>query len=105
MRRIFFPAGRPDGVIDAPVPVPGPGQLLVCTAGVGVGVGLVRMLAAGDAVRPGGEMVGTVVAVGSDVAGFEAGDRVGGVVFADVYADMVLADPHLVSHVPAEVDA
>ena len=104
MRKIFFPPGRPAGVADAPTPVPGPGQLLVCTEAVGVGVGLIRMLAAGDAVRPGGEMVGTVVAVGPDIAGFEIGDRVGGVVFEDVYAEIVLADPRLVSHVPAEVD-
>jgi NADPH2:quinone reductase len=105
MRKISFPAGRPAGVVDAPVPVPGPGQLLVCTEAVGVGVGLVRMLAAGDAVRPGGEMVGTVVAVGPDAAGYEIGDRVGGVVFEDAYAEVVLADPRLVSRVPAEVDA
>ena len=105
MRKIFFPAGRPAGVADAPVPVPGSGQLLVRTEAVGVGVGLVRMLRAGDAVRPGGELVGTVVGIGPDVAGFEIGDRVGGVVFEDVYADIVLADPRLVSHVPAEVDA
>jgi NADPH2:quinone reductase len=105
MRKISFPAGRPAGVADAPVPVPGPGQLLVRTEAVGVGVGLVRMLEAGDAVRPGGEMVGIVVAAGPDIAGFDIGDRVGGVVFEDVYAEIVLADPRLVSHVPAEVDA
>ena len=50
-------------------------------------------------------MVGTVVAAGPYVAGFEIGDRVGGVVFEDVYAEIVLADPRLVSHVPAKVDA
>ena len=38
-------------------------------------------------------MVGTVVAAGPDVAEFEIGDRVGGVVFEDVYAEIVLADP------------
>ena len=105
MRKIFFPPGLPAGVAGAPIPVPGPGQLLIRTEAVGVGVGLVRMLRAGDAVRPGGEMVGTVVAAGPDVAGFEIGDRVGGVVFEDVYAEIVLADPRLVSHVPAKVDA
>lgn len=105
MRKITFPSGRQAVVVDAPVPVPGPGQLLVRTEAVGVGVGLVRMLAAGDAVRPGGEMVGTVVAAGHDVAGFEIGDRVGGVVFENVHAEAVLADPRLVSRVPAEIDA
>ncbi|MGH3207372.1 MAG: quinone oxidoreductase family protein [Trebonia sp.] len=105
MRRIPFPVGRPAEVIDVPAPVPGQGQLLVRTEAVGVGIGLVRMLAAGRAVRPGGEMVGTVVGIGPDVAGFEVGDRVGGVVFEDAYAEVVLADPRLVSHVPAAVDA
>lgn len=105
MRKISFAAGRPAGVVDAPVPVPRPGQLLVRTEAVGVGIAMVRMLEAGDAVRPGGEMVGTVAAVGPDVAGFEIGDRVGGVVFEDVYAGVVLAEPSLVSHVPAEADA
>lgn len=105
MRKVAFQAGRPAGFADAPVPVPGPGQLLVRTEAVGVSVGLVRMLAAGDAVRPGGEMVGTIVAAGPGVTGFETGDRVGGVVFEDVYAEAVLADPRLVSRVPAEVDA
>ncbi|HLH59804.1 MAG TPA: zinc-binding dehydrogenase [Streptosporangiaceae bacterium] len=105
MRKVLFRAGRPAEVVEAPVPVPGPGQLLVCTEAVGVGVGLVRMLEAGGVVRPGAEMVGTVAAAGPDAAGFEAGDRVGGVVFEDAHAELVLADPRLVSHVPAEVDA
>ena len=105
MRKVLFRAGRPAEVVEASVPVPGPGQLLVCTEAVGVGVGLVRMLEPGGAVRPGAEMVGTVVAAGPDSAGFEAGDRVGGVVFEDANAELVLADPRLVSHVPAKVDA
>jgi NADPH2:quinone reductase len=33
------------------------------------------------------------------------GDRVGGVVFEDAFADLVVADPRLVGLVPAEVDA
>ena len=105
MRKIIFPAGGQARIAEATAPVPGRGQLLVSAEAVGVGVGLLRMLAAGDEVRPGGEVVGTVVAVGPDVAGFEIGDRVGGVVFEDVYADIVLADPRLVSPVPAQADA
>ena len=50
-------------------------------------------------------MAGTVVAVGPEYAGFEAGDRAGGVVFEDANAELVLADPCLVSHVPAKADA
>jgi NADPH:quinone reductase-like Zn-dependent oxidoreductase len=72
-------------------------------------VGLVRLLAAagdrGNPVRPGGEVVGTVVASGAEMAGFAVGDRVGGVVFEDAFADMVIADRQLVTLVPAEVDA
>jgi NADPH2:quinone reductase len=111
VRTIVFPAGQPPVQRDEPDPVPGPGQLLVRTEAVGVGVGLVRTLTAGaagpggGAVRPGGELVGTVVAAGPDVVGFRAGDRVGGVVFEDVYAELVLADPRLVGPVPAAVDA
>jgi NADPH:quinone reductase-like Zn-dependent oxidoreductase len=105
MRKVLFRAGRPAEVVEASVPVPGPGQLLVCTEAVGVGVGLVRMLEPGSAVRRGAEMVGTVVAAGPDSAGFEAGDRVGGAVFEDANAELVLADPRLVGHVPAKVDA
>ncbi|MCX5069575.1 zinc-binding dehydrogenase [Micromonospora lupini] len=72
-------------------------------------MGLARLLAAagesGEPVRPGGEVVGTVVALGSDLPGFAVGDRVGGVVFQDAFADLVVADPRLVGPVPAEVDA
>ena len=81
-----------------PDPAPPPGHLLVRTEAVGVSVGLARLLAAG-------EVVGTVVALGSDVAGFAVGDRVGGVVFRDAFADLVVADPRLVGPVPAEADA
>jgi NADPH2:quinone reductase len=109
LRRISFAAGGPAEVVRGPVPVPGPEQLLVRTEAIGAGLGLARLLAAadehGEPVRPGGEVVGTVVALGSDMAGFAVGDRVGGVVFEDAFADLVVADPRLVSRVPTEVDA
>lgn len=109
MRRICFAPGRSPDVRRAPDPVPGPGQLLVRVEAVGAGVGLVRLLTAagerGEPARPGGEVVGTVVALGTEVAGFAVGDRVGGVVFEDAFADLVVADPGLVRHVPAGVDA
>jgi NADPH2:quinone reductase len=106
MRQICFPADRPAEVVEVPDPGLVPGRILVRTEAVGAGVGLVRMLTtADDRVRPGGEIVGTIVALGSDVSDFKVGDRVGGVVFEDAYADLVLAVPQLVSHVPADVDA
>jgi NADPH:quinone reductase-like Zn-dependent oxidoreductase len=108
LRKIRFAGGRPAEVVRAPDRVPSPGQLLVRTEAVGVSVGLARVLAAGErgeSATPGGEVVGTVVALGSDVAGFAVGDRVGGVVFQDAFADLVVADPRLVGPVPAGVDA
>ena len=93
MRKFLFRAGRPAELVEAPVPVPGRGQLLGRTEAVGVGIGLVRMLEPGGVVRPGAEMVGTVAAASPAAAGFEVGDRVGGVVFEDAYAEIVLAHP------------
>lgn len=72
-RRVSFADSRSAGIVDAPVPVPGPGQFLVRTEAVGVGIAMVRMLKSGDPARPGGEMVGTVVAVGHDGFGFGTG--------------------------------
>jgi NADPH2:quinone reductase len=106
MRSIQFPVGGPPTVARAPDPRPGPGQLLVRTEVVGAGIGLVRMLAnADEPVSPGAEVVGTVIEVGDGVSAYAVGDRVGGVVFAGAYAELVLADPRLVSRVPPAVDA
>ncbi|MBF6136315.1 zinc-binding dehydrogenase [Nocardia otitidiscaviarum] len=103
MRKFRF-SGRPEAV-EAQRPQPGPGQLLVRTQLIGVHLGLVRMLRAGDAAEPGGEMVGTVVDVGPDVPGTWLGKRVGGVVFEGVYAEYVLAVPALVTELPVDADA
>ena len=56
------------------------------------------------ATNPGGEVVGVVTGIGADVP-FAVGDRVGGVVLTDAYADEVLADHRLMSRVPPEADA
>ena len=104
MRSIRFPAE----VVEVPDLVPEPGRLLVRSEAVGAGIGLVRTLDAATttaSVSPGGEVVGTVLAVGDGVSGFAVGDRVGGVVFSGVYAEQVHADPQLVTRVPAAVDA
>ncbi|WP_280269780.1 quinone oxidoreductase family protein [Nocardia wallacei] len=99
MRKIRF-TGRPE-LVEVPPPEPGPGQLLVRTELVGVHLGLVRTLKAGNGSEPGGEMVGTVVAIGPGVPVGWLGKRVGGVVFHSVYADEVLADPALVTEIPS----
>ncbi|WP_063010150.1 quinone oxidoreductase family protein [Nocardia kruczakiae] len=92
-------------IVEIERPVPGPGQLLVRTALTGVSVGLVRMLRADASANPGGEMVGTVVAVGSGLEESWIGARVGGVVFASLYAEYVCATPAMVTEIPAGVPA
>ncbi|SNS68117.1 NADPH:quinone reductase [Asanoa hainanensis] len=90
-------------VVTVSRPEPAAGRVLVRTEAVGAGVGLLRALAADTPGSPGGEIVGTVVVVGSGVDRFAVGDRVGGVVFADAYAEFVVADPRLISAIPPEV--
>ncbi|WP_040861949.1 quinone oxidoreductase family protein [Nocardia niigatensis] len=102
MRKIQF-AGRSPVLVAAPELVPGPGQLLVRAELAGVHLGLVRMLQR-DNGPDGGEIVGTVVAAGADLAGW-VGKRVGGVVFEGAYAEYVLAAPQLMAEIPADVAA
>ncbi|MEV0720220.1 zinc-binding dehydrogenase [Asanoa sp. NPDC050611] len=97
-------SGGGASVVEAASPVPGPGQVLVRVQAVGAGIGLVRLLADGPA-SPGGEIVGTVAEIGPEVTGYAVGDRVGGVVFTDAYAEFVVADPRLIGPVPAGVEA
>jgi NADPH:quinone reductase-like Zn-dependent oxidoreductase len=78
----------------------GPGQLLIRTDAIGVGVGLLRLRRDDPGASPGGEVVGRVAAVGDGVEGFAPGDRVGGVVFRDAYAELVVGVPGLVNPVP-----
>ncbi|MBF6147670.1 quinone oxidoreductase family protein [Nocardia nova] len=92
-------------LVEVEPPEPGPGQVLVRTELTGVGVGLVRMLRADAAANPGGEMVGTVVAVGPRVAESWIGTRVGGVVFSSLYAEYVCAATAMVTEIPADVPA
>ncbi|WP_433564481.1 quinone oxidoreductase family protein [Nocardia sp. CA-151230] len=102
MRKIQF-SGRSPVVVTAADLVPGPAQLLVRTELAGVHLGLVRMLQR-DGGPDGGEIVGTVVAAGPDLADW-VGKRVGGVVFEGAYAEYALAAPQLMSEIPAGVNA
>lgn len=101
MRKISF-TGRPE-LTTAEQPVPGPGQLLIRIELAGVGLGLVRMINAGNGVD-GGEIAGTVVAAGADVAEW-AGKRVCGLVFEGAFAEYALAVPQLLTEIPDGVDA
>jgi propanol-preferring alcohol dehydrogenase len=75
-------AGRPLVRVRRPVPEPGPGELLVAVRACGV-CRTDLHLAEGDlalhqlATVPGHEVVGDVVATGSEVVGYATGDRVG----------------------------
>ncbi|MGW4247614.1 quinone oxidoreductase family protein [Nocardia sp. NPDC004722] len=103
MRKIQFAAGRPV-LADAAELVPGPGQLLVRTELAGIHLGLLRMLRNGGDGPDGGEIVGTVVDAGADLAEW-IGKRVGGVVFEGAYAEFALAMPQLMCEVPDGVTA
>ncbi|MFI6866858.1 zinc-binding alcohol dehydrogenase family protein [Nocardia sp. NPDC050406] len=103
MRKIrFVPAAE---TIEVERPRPEAGQLLIRTELSGVGIGLVRMIDGGKGADPGGEIIGEVVEVGPDVAPSWLGRRVGGVVFAGLFAEYALAAPQLVTEVPDSVPA
>ncbi len=86
---------------DVPVPVPGPGELLVRTEAVGVTLPVVRKVReGGEAIPLGGEVAGTVAALGEGVAGFAVGERVTGLCFGHGYAEYALLGAPFASHVP-----
>ncbi|MFF0838008.1 MULTISPECIES: zinc-binding alcohol dehydrogenase family protein [unclassified Streptomyces] len=103
MRRVRYEsAGGPLFVEEAAVPVAGTGELLVRCAAVGVTLPVVRKVAeAAEPVPLGGEIAGTVVAVGEGVSRFRAGDRVTGLCFGHGYADHALLHEAMASPVPA----
>lgn len=109
MRRVRYDSnGGPDvlRLEDAPVPDPGPGELLVRSEAIGVTLPAVRRVREGTApAHLGGEIAGTVVAVGSQVTGFAAGDRVTGLCFADAYADLALLAEPFATRIPEHASA
>lgn len=103
MRKIrFVPTAE---IVEAARPQPEAGQLLVRTELAGIGIALLRMINGGNGSDPGGEIVGTVAAVGPGVAESWIGKRVGGVVFAGAYAEYAVAVPQLVTEIPESVAA
>jgi len=105
MRRIRYEVnGGPEVLFaeDVPVPVPGPGDLLVRAEAIGVTLPSVRKVREGTQPAPlGGEVAGTVTAVGDGVTGFAAGDRVTGLCFGHAYAEYALLQQAMTSAVPA----
>ena len=109
MRRVRYEAGGGPEVLfteEAPVPEPGPGELLVRTEAIGVTLPVVRKVREGAEPIPlGGEVAGTVVAVGEGVTGLTAGDRVTGLCFSHAYAELALLHQSMASPVPDRVTA
>ncbi|MFJ1705242.1 zinc-binding alcohol dehydrogenase family protein [Kitasatospora sp. NPDC088346] len=101
------PAGLRLG--EAPEPVAGPGELVVRTEAAGVTLPVLKVLRGHGEVplphTPGGDLVGRVTAVGAGVEGYRVGDRVGGVAFEGLYADLVAVPAALVAPVPEQVPA
>ncbi|UYB38924.1 zinc-binding dehydrogenase [Streptomyces sp. Je 1-4] len=111
MRRVRFHSyGGPDVLRveeTAEEPAPGPGELLVRTEAIGVTLPCVRRVrgdgnGGGDPLpsMPGGEIAGTVVALGPDVTGFALGDRVTSLTFTGSYTELALAPTFLASRIP-----
>ncbi|GAA0554481.1 zinc-binding dehydrogenase [Paractinoplanes ferrugineus] len=95
---------------EAPEPVPAPGELLLRTEAIGVTLPAVRQLRGEGEQAPlprglGGEVAGTVLAVGAQVTGYQVGDRVTAVAFADAYADLVTVPTATASHIPGHADS
>ncbi|WP_435601944.1 quinone oxidoreductase family protein [Streptomyces sp. bgisy130] len=110
MRRVRFHSYGGPGVLrveEAAAPVPGPGELLVRTEAIGVTLPCVRRVrgdgnGGGDPLpaMPGGEIAGTVVALGPDVTGFAPGDRVTSLTLTGSYTELALAPTFLASRIP-----
>lgn len=109
MRRIRYEApGGPEVLFleDAPEPEPAPGELLVRTEAIGITLPVVRKVRAAAAPIPlGGEVAGTVAAVGEGVEGFVPGDRVTGLCFSHGYADLAILHQAMASHIPSGASA
>ncbi|WAP54573.1 quinone oxidoreductase family protein [Streptomyces sp. S465] len=109
MRRVRYEVnGGPEVLFteEIPAPEPGPGELLVRTEAVGVTLPVVRKVREGTEPLPlGGEVAGTVAAVGADVTGFTVGDRVTGLCFAHAYAELALLHHTMASLVPDRATA
>ncbi|MER6218801.1 zinc-binding dehydrogenase [Streptomyces sp. NPDC001674] len=109
MRRVRYEKnGGPEVLFveEAPAPEPGPGELVVRCEAIGVTLPVVRKVREGTEPAPlGGEVAGSVVALGSGVSGFAVGDLVTGLAFTDGYAELTVLHQAMTSHVPAGATA
>ena len=94
---------------ELPSPAPGPNQVLIAVKACGVNFPDVLMLADKYQFKPplpfapGGEVAGTVKALGDGVTGFKIGDRVAVSTGSGGFAEEVLADARRCVLVPANV--
>ncbi|HWA69721.1 MAG TPA: NAD(P)H-quinone oxidoreductase [Rhizomicrobium sp.] len=95
---------------DMPTPTPGPGQVLIKVAAAGLN--RADLLQARGLYPPppgaspilGMEVSGEIAALGSDVRGFHAGERVCALLTGGGYAEYALADAGIILPVPQSVD-
>jgi NADPH:quinone reductase-like Zn-dependent oxidoreductase len=91
--------------------MPGPGELLVRTEAIGVTLPSVRKVRGEGARTPlpgvlGGEVAGTVIALGSDVTDFEVGDRVTSLTFSGgSYSELAVVPRFMASRIPEGASA
>jgi NADPH:quinone reductase-like Zn-dependent oxidoreductase len=109
MRRVRYEVnGGPEVFFteEVPAPEPGPGELLVRVEAVGVTLPAVRKVREGTEPGPlGGEVAGTVAAVGEGVTGFSVGDRVTGLCFSHAYAELAVLHHSMASAIPDRATA
>ncbi len=104
-------------VTDVLEPTPGPRDVAIRVSAAGVHAGDVRIMRGEPLMiravfgrtaprKPvvGRDVVGTVVAVGSDVEGFAVGDRVFAESDQGAFAEVVVVDASYVAHAPANLD-
>ncbi|BEL05806.1 zinc-binding dehydrogenase [Actinoplanes sichuanensis] len=110
----YYEHGEPSvlRVEEAENPRPGPGQVLIRAEAIGVTFAEVQrrqgIRIGGHANlpgSPGGDVAGTVEALGEGVTGVSVGDRVVTDVHEGAYADYVLADASWLIAIPAGLDA
>ncbi|OEO30779.1 hypothetical protein VW23_019640 [Devosia insulae DS-56] len=99
---------------EVPTPIAGPGQVLIKVEAIGLNLGdaIIRSGRSGLQLPmpfiPGGEVAGTVAAVGDGVSGLSVGDRVLGAIFAEPrldggYAEFVALSSDVAFRLPAAV--
>ena len=109
MRRVRYEVnGGPEVLFveEVPAPVPGPGEVLVQVEAIGVTLPVVRKVWEGGEPGPlGGEVAGSILAVGEGVTGFAPGERVTGLCFGHAYADQALIHQAMTSRIPEHASA